>query len=261
MDIETDAKLFAAALYVITDMWGKEMGDLQRASLANQIIREIERRGIFQPAAAAGREDSIVDLLDSLLMQGVAGPSPAWVMVPRSEWENIERLFRSRLKLAAAAEAPGAERVDNKADEQYREWRAAMGFNAHRKTDAPPPVSVEEMVGRLRWWLGAQNDGLFIINQQPRHSNDDQFHERTDGPSFAVPLGTINEKHAQAIIDEHNRILTALAEENGRLREALRRIADGEVGESSFYGDFEAMVADLHEIARAALASAKGTST
>jgi hypothetical protein len=53
MDKDTDAKLYAATLYVITDMWGKEMGDLQRASLANQIVREIERRGIIQPAAAS----------------------------------------------------------------------------------------------------------------------------------------------------------------------------------------------------------------
>lgn len=47
MDKETDAKLFAAALYVITSMWGKEMDELQRASLANQIVREIERRGVI----------------------------------------------------------------------------------------------------------------------------------------------------------------------------------------------------------------------
>lgn len=47
MDKDTDAKLFAAALYVISDMWGKEMGDMQRASLANQIVREIERRAIL----------------------------------------------------------------------------------------------------------------------------------------------------------------------------------------------------------------------
>lgn len=44
MDKETDAKLFSAALYVITNMWADTMGVLQRASLANQIVREIERR-------------------------------------------------------------------------------------------------------------------------------------------------------------------------------------------------------------------------
>jgi predicted outer membrane lipoprotein len=47
MDKETDAKLFAAALYVITNMWSKEMDTMQRASLANQIVREIERRGVI----------------------------------------------------------------------------------------------------------------------------------------------------------------------------------------------------------------------
>lgn len=51
MDKDTDAKLYAAALYVITDIWGQEMGDLQRASLANQIVREIERRGIAMSVA------------------------------------------------------------------------------------------------------------------------------------------------------------------------------------------------------------------
>lgn len=60
MDKETDAKLFAAALYVITNMWGKEMDTMQRASLANQIVREIERRGVIglieSPEAAAKEE-------------------------------------------------------------------------------------------------------------------------------------------------------------------------------------------------------------
>lgn len=47
MSKELDGKLFAAALYVITEMWSDTMGDLQRASLANQIVREIQRRQIF----------------------------------------------------------------------------------------------------------------------------------------------------------------------------------------------------------------------
>lgn len=66
MDKDTDGKLFAAALYVITDMWGKEMGDLQRASLANQIVREIERRGIVKPAAAAAPIGSADKMLKAL---------------------------------------------------------------------------------------------------------------------------------------------------------------------------------------------------
>lgn len=43
---EMDAALFAAALYTITSIWRDEMDDLQRSSLANQIVREIERRGL-----------------------------------------------------------------------------------------------------------------------------------------------------------------------------------------------------------------------
>lgn len=44
---ELDAELFAAAAHVITETWGKEMSDMQAMSLANQIVREIERRGIL----------------------------------------------------------------------------------------------------------------------------------------------------------------------------------------------------------------------
>lgn len=46
MDKELDGKLFAAALHIITEMWSDTMDTLQRASLANQIVREIERRKI-----------------------------------------------------------------------------------------------------------------------------------------------------------------------------------------------------------------------
>ena len=48
MPKELDRKLFAAALSVITDTWSDTMSELQRASLANQIVREIERRQIVQ---------------------------------------------------------------------------------------------------------------------------------------------------------------------------------------------------------------------
>lgn len=76
MDKDTDAKLFAAALYVISDMWGKEMGDMQRASLANQIVREIERRAIL-----------------------AAPPSPRsdYVMVPRKASDEMVEQARMTL--------------------------------------------------------------------------------------------------------------------------------------------------------------------
>lgn len=48
MPLELDGQLFAAALHVITSMWSDTMDELQRASLANQIVREIERRQIYK---------------------------------------------------------------------------------------------------------------------------------------------------------------------------------------------------------------------
>ena len=85
MDKDTDGELFAAALYVITDMWGKEMGDLQRASLANQIVREIERRGIVMPAAAAEPPSS------------GDGVNTDYVMVPRKASDEMVEQARMTL--------------------------------------------------------------------------------------------------------------------------------------------------------------------
>jgi hypothetical protein len=68
------------------------------------------------------------------------------------------------------------------------------------------------------WWLGSMNDGLFVINQQPRPSTDDQFHEREDGPSFVECVATLDAKRAQALVDEHNRIVDALLAELSLLR-------------------------------------------
>jgi hypothetical protein len=85
MDKDTDGKLFAAALYVITVMWGKEMGDLQRASLANQIVREIERRGIVMPAAAAEPPSS------------GDGANTDYVMVPRKASDEMVEQARMTL--------------------------------------------------------------------------------------------------------------------------------------------------------------------
>ena len=55
-----------------------------------------------------------------------------------------------------------------------------------------------------RWYLGSQNDGLFIIDTPPRPSKDDEFFERTDGPTFAIPVNCLGSKIAQMIIDQHN---------------------------------------------------------
>lgn len=60
-----------------------------------------------------------------------------------------------------------------------------------------------------RWYLGSQNDGLFIIDTPPRPSNDDAIHDRKDGPSLVIPLGDIPKSRAQAIVDAHNSELLA----------------------------------------------------
>jgi hypothetical protein len=61
------------------------------------------------------------------------------------------------------------------------------------------------------WYLGSMNDGLFIINQPPRPSNDDVFPDR-DGPTVALPVHGLTIKQAQAVCDAHNAIVTCQAE-------------------------------------------------
>lgn len=56
MSKEIDGKLFAAALCQITHIWGREMDDLQKATLANQIVREIDRRMIVDEIKTDERE-------------------------------------------------------------------------------------------------------------------------------------------------------------------------------------------------------------
>jgi predicted outer membrane lipoprotein len=61
MTKEMDAALYAAALYVITDMWADTMDTMQRASLANQIVREIERRNILSDYKAHVELNTVLD--------------------------------------------------------------------------------------------------------------------------------------------------------------------------------------------------------
>jgi len=63
----------------------------------------------------------------------------------------------------------------------------------------------------MRWYLGAQNDGLYIIDQPPRPSTDDEVHDRAVNVIAAVT----DQRWAQSIIDAHNR------------SEATKRWADG----------------------------------
>lgn len=64
-----------------------------------------------------------------------------------------------------------------------------------------------------RWYLGAMNDALFIIDGPPRPSNDDVVHER--GANAIVPgvVGAAREAYAKAIVDAHNEIVDRLTRE------------------------------------------------
>lgn len=55
-----------------------------------------------------------------------------------------------------------------------------------------------------KWYLGAMNDGLFIIDTPPRPSTDDQWHDRPDGPSMVLNVTELPRDKAQAIVDAHN---------------------------------------------------------
>ena len=70
-------------------------------------------------------------------------------------------------------------------------------------------ASIPTQPGVRRWYLGSQNDGLFIIDMPPRPSNDDQWHDRPDGPSLVIPLGAMSREKAQAIVDAHNEAILA----------------------------------------------------
>jgi hypothetical protein len=54
----------------------------------------------------------------------------------------------------------------------------------------------------IKWYLGAQNDGLFIIDQPPSTSNDYPNHMARVNVIAPVPVGA--EDFAKAIVDAHN---------------------------------------------------------
>lgn len=56
-----------------------------------------------------------------------------------------------------------------------------------------------------RWYLGSQNDNLFIINAKPRPSNDDVWPDSPHGPTMAISVEGLDTAKAQAIVDEHNK--------------------------------------------------------
>lgn len=53
-----------------------------------------------------------------------------------------------------------------------------------------------------KWYLGAQNDGLFIIDRPPHSSNDNQMHDADVNCILPVPNGARD--FAEAVIKAHN---------------------------------------------------------
>jgi hypothetical protein len=57
-----------------------------------------------------------------------------------------------------------------------------------------------------RWYVGAQNDGLFIINAEPRPSNDYPWHDNPNGPTVVLNVTELSQAKAQAIVYAMNRL-------------------------------------------------------
>jgi hypothetical protein len=91
---------------------------------------------------------------------------------------------RKRMEAAIASRLPG--------DTRILILDAGLQFDVVR-----PPRAGD-------WYLAAMNDGLFIIDQPPRPSNDHPWHDRPDGPGLAIPLGAMQQRDALAIVEAHN---------------------------------------------------------
>ncbi len=55
------------------------------------------------------------------------------------------------------------------------------------------------------WYLGAQNDGLFIVDEKPAVNNDYPNHDRKIDMVIKVPDGEGYATFTRAVIDEHNK--------------------------------------------------------
>lgn len=195
LDKETDGKLFAAALYVITDMWGKEMGALQRASLANQIVREIERRGIVQPAAA---------------VEAPGAERVTYIPVDLDPYEPTETHTTDHTPPVSSSYSI------NPDDPSLQDGLV--------REDDPPPVSVEEMVGRL---LGPRYVNFGLCGAvKPGPDEVDR-----EAASLLAALAQENSRLSRGLADGNDllaKVSAALAEqeeENGRLAKALEPFA------------------------------------
>lgn len=82
------------------------------------------------------------------------------------------------------------------------------GETAPSPSDSSPGPDVREAA--RAWHLGALNDGFFIINESPRPSNDDAWHDRPDGPTLVLNVTDLPDWKAKHIIDAHNAAIAAL---------------------------------------------------
>lgn len=56
-----------------------------------------------------------------------------------------------------------------------------------------------------RWYLGAMNDGLFIINRPPSPAGTDVApHENPNGPTVVLNVTDLSQEKAQAVVDALN---------------------------------------------------------
>lgn len=53
-----------------------------------------------------------------------------------------------------------------------------------------------------KWYLGTQNDGLFIVDQPPRQSNDYPMHDTN--VNLVLPVPADARKFAESVIAAHN---------------------------------------------------------
>lgn len=56
------------------------------------------------------------------------------------------------------------------------------------------------------WYVASMNDGLFIIDKQPRPSTDDVWHDQPDGPDMVLNVTELPLEKAQAVCDAHNAV-------------------------------------------------------
>lgn len=94
-----------------------------------------------------------------------------------------------------------------------------------------------------KWQLGSMNDGLFIIDTQPRPSTDEVWHDRPDGPTLVLNVVALTSEQAQAICDAHNADVLAAYDD---AIDEVQRMRMGEDGEN----DLRTLIARIERLKR-----------